>query len=233
MTAKKFIEQLSIHASAEQREKNQRFYKDKTDRKNECLGVRMSVLFGLAKEFAAMPLPEIEKLMDSQYYEARMGAVSIMDFQARNKKTTEERRKELFDLYLNRHDRINNWDMVDRGAPHVVGGFLNDKPRKILYKLAKSKNIWERRTAIVSTWFFIRQGAIDDTFSIAGILVKDKEELIQMAVGGWIREAGKRDKQKLIGFLDKHGAKMPRIMLRYAVEKLDKKEKGKYLSLKG
>jgi 3-methyladenine DNA glycosylase AlkD len=229
MTAKKFLERLSSHVSAEQRETNQRFYKDKADKKNECLGVRMSVLFGIAKEFMAMPILEIERLLDSRYYEARMGAVSIMDFQARSKKTTDEGRKELYNLYIKRHDRINNWDMVDRSAPHVIGAFLINKPRKVLYKLAKSKNIWERRTAIVSTWFFIKNDEVDDTFNIAEILLNDKEELIHMAVGSWIREAGKREKKKLLAFLDKHATEMPRLMLRYSVEKLDWKVKENYL----
>jgi 3-methyladenine DNA glycosylase AlkD len=119
--------------------------------------------------------------------------------------------------------------MVDRSAPYVVGGYLSDKPRAILYKLAKSADVWERRTAIVSTYFFIRQNDIADTFKIAKLLVKDKHEMIHSAVGSWIREAGKRDKQKLLDFLDMHAVTMPRTMLRYAIEKLDKNEKETYL----
>jgi 3-methyladenine DNA glycosylase AlkD len=180
-----------------------------------------------------MPLNEIDKLLQSKYYEARMGAVSIMDFQARNKKTNAERKKELFDLYIKRHNKINNWDLVDRSAPYVVGGYLYDKPRTILYKLAKSKNAWERRTAIVSTYFFIRQGDISDTFKIAEILVNDQHDLIQKAVGSWIREAGKKDKLVLLDFLDSHATTMPRTMLRYSIENLSKKEKDYYLKSKG
>ena len=141
-------------------------------------------------------------------------------------------KKELYELYLNRHDRINNWDMVDRSAPYVVGGYLMDKPRAVLYKLAKSKNTWERRTAIVSTYFFIRQNETDDTFKIAELLVNDKHELINKAVGSWVREAGKRDKEKLLAFLNRHAATMPRITLRYAIEKLDKKQKELYMKAK-
>src|SRR6185369_12379890 len=162
------------------------------------------------------------------YYEVRLGGVSIMDFQARDKKATPEKKKALFDLYINRHDRINNWDLVDRSAPFVVGGYLFDKPRKILYKLAKSKNVWERRTAIVSTYFFIRQNDIDDTFKIAELLIDDKHDLINKAVGSWVREAGKRDKLKLLSFLDQYAAVMPRVTLRYAVEKLNPKQKEFY-----
>src|SRR5204863_9504893 len=122
----------------------------------------------------------------------------------------ESRRKELFDLYIKRHDRINNWDLVDRSAPYVVGGYLHDKPRNILYKLAGSKNIWERRTSIVSTYYFIRQGDIVDTFNIAEILLNDKHDLIHKATGGWLREAGKRNPKKLLSFLDQYAATMPR-----------------------
>jgi 3-methyladenine DNA glycosylase AlkD len=179
-----------------------------------------------------MPLKEIEILLDSDFYEIRMGAVSIMDFQAKHKKTTIQRKKELFELYLKRHNRLNNWDFVDRGAYNIIGEFLLDKPREILYQLAISKNIWERRTAIVSTYAFIKKGQIDDTFKIAEILLNDEEELINKAVGSWIREAGKKDKIKLTDFLNQFAPTMPRVTLRYAIEKLDKQEKDFYLKLK-
>ena len=138
----------------------------------------------------------------------------------------------MFDLYIKRHDRINNWDLVDRSAPYVVGGYLSDKPRAILYKLAHSKNMWERRTAIVSTYFFIRKREIDDTFKIAEMLLRDKEDLIHKAVGGWLREAGKKDPKKLLSFLDRHAATMPRTALRYALERLDKKQREQYLNIR-
>ena len=147
-----------------------------------------------------------------------------MDFKARAKNTSLEIKKDLFELYIKRHDRINNWDLVDRSAPYVVGGYLFDKDRKMLYKLARSKNVWERRTAIVATYFFIRQNDLSDTFRIAEILVNDSHDLIQKAVGSWIREAGKKDKLLLIEFLDSHAESMPKTMLRYAIGKLDKKE---------
>jgi 3-methyladenine DNA glycosylase AlkD len=195
------------------------------------MGVPKGKVFALAKEFMSMPLDEIEKLLESPFHEARVGAVGIMDFEARNKKTPDSRRKELFDLYIRRHDLINTWDLVDRSAPYVVGGYLFDKSRKILFKLARSKNMAERRTAIVSTYFFIRQNDVDDTFRIAEILVNDEDKFIQMAVGGWIREAGKRDVKKLLGFLDKYAATMPRVTLRYAIEHLDKAKKELYMNM--
>ena len=196
------------------------------------MGVRMGAVFALAKEFAAMASGEIEKLLENPIHEVRVGAVSIMDWQARDKKTSAPRRKELFDLYLRRHDRINNWDLVDRSAPYVVGGYLFDKPRDVLYKLAHSKNMWERRTAIVSTYYFVRQGDVADTFRIAELLLKDDRDLIHKATGGWVREAGKKDPKKLLDFLDKHAATMPRTALRYAIEHLDKKQRVHYLGMK-
>jgi 3-methyladenine DNA glycosylase AlkD len=229
LTAKQFIEGLSLFQSKAEIETIQRFFRD-TDSGNKCLGVRWGIVFKLAKEFMGMELTEIGKLLDSKFYEARMGAVSIMDYQARDKKTTDSRRKELFDLYIKRHDRINNWDMVDRSAPYVVGGYLFDKPRTILYKLVKSKNVWERRTAIVSTYFFIRKGETADTFKIAELLLTDQHHLIHKAVGSWIREAGKKDTKTFTSFLDKHAAKMPRPMLRYAIEQLDKNKRDFYLN---
>ena len=227
MTARSFVDTLKSYQSAAELKKNQRFYNE--DGKDKCLGVRMKTIFDTAKAFMDMPLSEVDKLFDSPYYEARMGAVSIMDYRARRKNISESEKETLYKLYINRHDRINNWDLVDRSAPHVVGQYLSDKSRAVLYKLATSKDVWERRTSIVSTWYFIRQNDINDTFKIAGLLVNDKHDMIHKAVGSWIREAGKRDRQMLIGFLDQHAADMPRVMLRYAVEKLDKKEREFYM----
>lgn len=236
-TAARLVKDLTKQRSAAERARVRRFFT--TDGNpyamdNKCLGVRMGTVFALAKKHAGMSLDEVERLLESPYYEVRMGAVSIMDFQARDKKTSESRRKELFKLYLRKHDRINNWDLVDRAAPYVVGSYLVDKPRKILYRLARSRSLWERRTAIVATGYFVlKHREVDDTFALAEILVNDKEELIQKAVGSWIREAGKKDPKKLLAFLDRHATRMPRTMLRYAVEKLDSKQRERYLRVQG
>ena len=215
-TAKQFIEQLNKLGSKNDGYEN----------------VSMGQIFALAKELMDMPPKEIEKLLESSIHKVRAGAVSIMDWQARSRKTSSERRKELFDLYINLHDRIDNWDLVDRSAPYVVGGYLSDKPRDILYELARSENPWERRTAITATYYFIRQGDVDDTFRIAEILVQDPHDLVQKAVGGWVREAGKKDLSKLLAFLDKYAATMPRTILRYAIEHLEQKQKKHYMELK-
>lgn len=235
MKAEGFVKRLKAHRSSIELKKIQSYFKSGEGEYGEgdkFIGVRMGQVFALAKEFIEMPPHEIEKLLESEIHESRAGAVSIMDWQARNKKTTQERRKELFDLYLRRHDRINNWDLVDRSAPYVVGGYLVDKPRNILYKLARSKNVWERRTAIVSTYYFVRQGDVADTFKIAEILLNDKHDLIHKATGGWLREAGKKDPEKLLTFLDRHAPTMPRTALRYAIERLNKKQRTHYLGMK-
>lgn len=203
-----------------------------SDNDDAIFGVRMGQVFALAKEHVNMELDEVEEMLESPIHEMRVGAVSIMDFQARSKKTTDERRKELFDLYIRRHDRINTWDLVDRSAPWVVGSYLFDKPRKVLYKLAKSKKMAERRTAIVSTLFFIGKGDVDDAFKLAEIMLYDKEDLIHKANGWALRFAGDKDRKRLLAFLDNYAADMPRVTLRYATEKFDKKQREHYLKLK-
>jgi 3-methyladenine DNA glycosylase AlkD len=193
--------------------------------------IGMGQIFALAKDCLNMPIAEIEALLESQIHEVRVGAVSIMDWQARDRKTPAERRRELFDLYIRRHDRINTWDLVDRSAIWVVGEWLADKPRDILDTLAESKAPMERRTAILSTVAFIRRGELDDTYRIAARLLGDDEDLVHKAVGWMLREAGKRDEPRLIAFLDAHAATMPRVTLRYAMEKLDKSVRGRYLAI--
>lgn len=234
VTAQQFIAELKKLQSDKELEKIQRYFKSGKGEYSEgdkFIGVRMGDVFALAKKFMHMMPAEIKKLLASPIHEVRTGAVSIMDFQARDKKTDPIRKKELYTLYITHHDRINNWDLVDRSAQYVVGAYLFDKSRTPLYKLATSKNVWERRTAIVSTSYFIRQRDFDDTFLIAGLLVDDKHDLIHKAVGGWIREAGKKARPQLLAFLDKHAATMPRTMLRYALEHFDAKQRDHYMNL--
>jgi 3-methyladenine DNA glycosylase AlkD len=231
-TAKQFIEALEAESSPAEATKSLRYFKPADgDEKDVFIGVRMGRVFAIAKECMDMPLKEIEKLLESDIHEARVGAVSIMDFIARSKKTIDADRKALYDLYIRRHDRINNWDLVDRSAIYVVGCYLFGNQRKILYKLARSKNPWERRTAIVSTAYFLKHKDVSDTFKIAELLIKDKHDLVQKAVGGWIRQAGKSHPNELLTFLDKYAATMPRVTLRYAAEHLDKKQKEHYMNL--
>jgi hypothetical protein len=199
---------------------------------DEFIGVRMGQVFALAKEFIEMAPDEIEKLLESPIHEVRAGGLSIMDKQARRKKTPESRRRELYDLYMRHHDRINNWDLVDVSCGYVVGGYLFDKPRDVLYELARSQNVWERRTAIVSTSYFIRQGDVTDSFAIAEMLLVDEHHLIHKATGWMLRYAGQKDRGRLLSFLDQHAATMPRTALRYAIEHFDQDLRRHYLSMK-
>lgn len=235
MTARHFVERLKALQSDIELKKIQRYFKNEEGQYgdgDQFIGVKMGQVFELAKEFSNMPIKEIEKLLESPLHEVRAGAVSIMDKASRSKKTTEGRRKEFYELYMKRHDRINNWDLVDLGCLHMTGSYLFDKPRNVLYKLAKSKNIWERRTAILSTCYFIRQGELDDTFKIAEILITDKEDLIHKATGWMLRFAGDKNPKRLLLFLEKYAAVMPRTLLRNAIEKFDKEERDCYLGLK-
>jgi hypothetical protein len=196
-------------------------------------GVGMGQIFALAREYLTMPPAEIERVLQLPHHPARVGAVSIMDWQARATKTTPERRRELFELYVRRHDLIDTWDLVDRSAIHVVGDYLVDKPRGVLDELARSSRPMERRTAILSTYAFIRRGELDDTYRIAVTLIDESDDLVRKAVGWMLREAGKRDPGRLAAFLEARAAFMPRVMLRYSIEKLDKAERDRYLGMKG
>lgn len=235
LDAKNFIAQLITMRSVEEHKKIQRYFKMGKGQYAESdvfIGVKMGQVFKLAKQFSDMPVKQIEKLLESNIHEVRAGAVSIMDKASRDKKTTDNRNKELYKLYMRRHDRINNWDLVDLGCLYMVGSYLFERPRKVLYKLARSKNLWERRTAILGTCYFIRQGDIDDTFAIAEILVHDKEDLVHKGTGWMLRFAGAKDSKRLKAFLDQYAATMPRTLLRYAIENLDKKQREYYLTLK-
>ena len=235
LTADSFIRSLKAHQSDEELQKFTRFFRfevGKQNRDDYFIGVRMGQIFELAREFIGMTPVEIEKLLESPIHEVRVGGCSIMDKQGRSKKTPENRMKELYDLYMRRHDRINTWDLVDLAGPYVVGRYLFNKPREILYKLAVSKKMYERRTAIVGTGYFIRQRDTAETFAIAKILVNDKDDLIHKATGWMLRAAGDHDPVTLMKFLDNHGATMPRVMLRYAIEHLDDGQRAHYLGLK-
>ena len=195
VSAEAFVERLRALQSDEELRKIQRYFKAGEGQYGEgdaFIGVRMGQVFALAREFVAMPPAGIEKLMESEIHEARVGAMSIMAKQYGLKTTPQSRRKQLFDLYLRRHDRINNWDLVDLAAWYMIGPYLVDKPRDVLYRLARSGNIWERRTAICATMAFIKRGDSDDTFAIAELLLEDREDLIHKAAGGMLREGRRR-----------------------------------------
>ena len=227
LTAEEFTRQLQTFQSDDELRKIKRYFPSETD--HDFIGVRMLHVFTLAKTFIDLPPAEIETLLDSPIHEARAGALSIMSKQAARKSTPDTRRGELFDLYLRRHDRIDNWDLVDLAAPNVIGDYLLGRPREVLYDLARSANPWERRTAIYSTLAFVRKGEVTDTFGIARILLNDPHDLVQKPTGGMLREAGKKDEPALLAFLDIHAAAMPRTMLRYAVERLEPSVRAAYV----
>jgi 3-methyladenine DNA glycosylase AlkD len=192
----------------------------------------MGAIFALAKSHRAMAPAEILTLLRHGAHEVRVGAVSIMDFQARDRKTSAERRQELYALYVENHGHIDTWDLVDRAAPYVVGGYLWNRSREPLDELARSPRPMERRTAITATYYFIRLHDLDDTFRIAEVLAHDPDELVQKAVGGWVREAGKQDVDRLRRYLDAYAPTMPRTALRYAVEHLAADERARYLAMR-
>jgi hypothetical protein len=235
INAAAFVKRLEAVASAEEREGYEAQVaagKGEYGAGDQFLGVRPGQIFTLGKEFMLMPPDEIEKLLVSPIHEVRAGALSIMGHQAMHKKTPEARKKELFDLYLKHHDKINSWQLVDISCHKVIGAYLLDKPRDILYELARSDKWWERRTAIYSTLMLMRNGDLDDAFKLSEMLLYDKQHFINTAVGGVLREAGKQDQARLMRLLDQHAAKMPRIALRFAIEHLPKVDRDRYMSMK-
>jgi 3-methyladenine DNA glycosylase AlkD len=234
-TADAFLAKLEARSSPTERDKFKRYFKAGVgaDRTAEVvLGVRMRDVVALAKEFIDLPPEQIDQLLASPIHEARAGGLRIMGNQASRKRTPERRRKELYQLYLRRSDRINDWDLVDISAHQVVGGYLLDKPRDVLYQLARSPRWWERRIAMFATLTFVRRGDLDDTFMLAELLVHDEHDLVQKVVGGLLREAGKHDRARLLGFLDTYAATAPRVLLRDAIEHLDPEQRAHYLGLK-
>ena len=171
------------------------------DPDTRVMGIQIGKIFPVAKRFTCLPLEGVEALLEDPRYEVRMAAVAILDFKAREKGLGEEERADLFNLYIRRHDRINNWDLVDRAAPHVVGEYLLDKDRSALERLARSEDPHRRCTAIVATYAFIKRGNVRETFRIASILAGDRDVYVQKAIASWTREAGKRDPNALIAFL--------------------------------
>ncbi|HEV2527640.1 MAG TPA: DNA alkylation repair protein [Thermomicrobiales bacterium] len=219
--ASTFMTRLEELATDDQREKIQRYFRTgdgEYGAGDEFIGVPMGKVFGLAKEAIDLPLNEIERLLESPIHEARAGACSVMDKRGRRKRTGTEDLAALYGLYRRRIDRINNWDLVDLAAPYVVGRYLFGQPLDTLAGLARSDNVWERRTAIYATSYAIRQGQLEPTLQVAEILVSDPHDLIRKAVGGWLREVGRKDRPALVTFLELHAATMPRTMLWYSVE---------------
>jgi len=184
----------------------------------------------ISKKYQTISLKEIVRLLKDKRHEVRLCALLILVDQF--KQADESARKKIYEFYLARLNLVNNWDLVDLSAYHIVGEYLMDKDRKILRRLAKSKHLWTERVAIVSTFAFIRKGQLQDTFEIAEILLKHPHDLLHKAVGWMLREAGKRNEVALKRFLEENAMVMPRTMLRYAIEKFDERERKRYLLMK-
>lgn len=182
------------------------------------LGVTVPETRRVAKAHAGVDMADLQQLIQSEWHEVRLCALFILTIQFN--KGDEPTRTELVDFYLSNTQHINNWDLVDLAAWETIGTYLLDKPRNLLYRLAESPLLWDNRIAMVSTYAFIRQGQLDDTFALAEKMMGHKHDLMHKAIGWMLREAGKRDEKRLIDFVENHRLVMPRTMLRYAIEKL-------------
>lgn len=228
LTAAAFAERLNELADPERRARMERSFRHGAG--TRLLGAKMGAVFALAKSHAGMPLSELERMLDSDVHEMRVGALSIMAKVAAARRTTPDHVAALAEVYLRRHDRIDNWDLVDLAAHHVVGRHLADRPRDVLYELVRSADVWRRRTAIYSTLHFIRLGDVHDAFALAELLLADSHDLQQQITGGILREAGKHDPIRLEAFLTRYAAIMPRRMLRAAIERSAPDERARYLA---
>jgi 3-methyladenine DNA glycosylase AlkD len=195
---------------------------------DKFIGIRVGPLRKLAKQYRALSLPDVEKLLRSPFHEERMLALLILVDQFQRGDT--KNRKLIYDLYLKNIERINNWDLVDVSSPRIVGAYLSERSRKPLYRLARSHHLWSRRVAIMATLCFIRGDDFDDALAIADELMEDKHDLMHKAVGWMLREVGNRNRTVEEKFLDSRYKKMPRTMLRYALEKFPQTKRKRYMA---
>jgi 3-methyladenine DNA glycosylase AlkD len=208
----------------------QRFFKTGKEEYGEgdvFYGIKVPVQRNIAKQFNDLSLDDLKILITSKVHEERLIAAFILVDQF--EKGNDKKKKTIFDFYLKNRKWINNWDLVDLSAPKIIGGYLIEKEKDILYKFARSKNLWERRISIISTFTFIRCGIFIYTIKISEILLNDKHDLIHKAVGWMLREVGNRDLKTEEGFLKKHYKMMPRTTLRYAIEKFPEQKRKAYL----
>ena len=230
MSLKSLREIVKKHANPEQAKILMRFFKTgngKYGEGDEFLGIKVPVSRKIAKQFTNLSLEEIQELLNSSIHEERLIALFILTEQFR--KADAARKKIIYNFYLKNTKRVNNWDLVDLSAEKIIGAYLLDKGTKILFKLARSKNLWERRIAIMSTFHFIKNGLYDTTLEISNILLDDEHDLIHKAVGWMLREVGNRKLVVEEKYLKKHYISMPRTMLRYAIEKFPEEKRQAYL----
>ena len=223
---KTITNKLQALSDAEKREIFPKFFKAGKGEYGEgdrFLGVTVPNIRAIAKQHKDISIEEIRELIQSEWHEVRLCALIIMV--EKSKKKDEALRQQLFDLYLSQTDRINNWDLVDLSCRFIVGEYLLDKSRDILYQLAQSSLLWDNRIAIVSTYAFIRKGQLEDTYALSDLMMQHPHDLMHKAIGWMLREAGKRNSERLYDYVMSHRADMPRTMLRYAIEKFSPKER--------
>jgi len=224
----KKLESIADPAVAEQ---SRRYFKAGPGEYGEgdrFLGIRMPTLRKVAREYATLPLAETMRVLGSPLHEARLCALLILV--EKFGKAEDAERKTIFDLYLANTRYVNNWDLVDSSAHLIVGAYLEHRGRRPLYRLSKSKSLWERRIAMIATYHLIRKHDFTDALVVAEQLLDDDEDLIHKAVGWMLREVGNRDTAVEKAFLKKHYREMPRTMLRYAIEKFPPGERKRYLA---
>lgn len=236
MKAVDFQNELAKHASDADAVFLQKFFKTGKGQYSEgdqFIGVRVPMTRKVCKQFKDLPLPEVQKLLDSPVHEHRLAAVILLANKYPKADLIEQ--EEIYEMYLAnvRKGRINNWDLVDVSAGYVIGMHEYGTDHKILFQLAHSEDLWHKRVSIMSAFYFVMQGDASTTLRLAEILLHDSHDLIQKAVGWQLREVGKRvDRQLLLEFLDEHAATMPRTTLRYAIEHLDATTKKHYMTKK-
>ncbi|GAA1792890.1 DNA alkylation repair protein [Agromyces lapidis] len=230
MDAAGLIGELESLASEAERVKYRRYFPD--DAASPFIGVRMGAVFDLAKTALTLPVGELELLLEEPTHEVRALACSIMGKSAAHRAGDETRRTELYELYLRRHDRIDQWDLVDLAARDVIGAHLLERDRSPLDRLAASGFWPERRTALVATFAFLKRGQTDDAFSLGERLALDEAPFVQKAVGWVLRAAGDLDEARLVALVERHAARMPRVALRAAIEHLPKAERTRVLAIR-
>ncbi|HAR42035.1 MAG TPA: DNA alkylation repair protein [Bdellovibrionales bacterium] len=193
------------------------------------LGLNVPEIRAAMREYAEISLPEIEKLLHSRFHEARLLALLLWVRKFTAKGVSAAVQHKIFRNYFKNIRFINNWDLVDLSAPQIVGGFLYGKKPDLLFKMARSRHLWTRRVAILATFYFIRQNRFAETLKISELLLKDEEDLIHKATGWMLREVSKRDFGLAEEFINRHGTRMPRTMLRYAIERFPEKLRKHYL----
>ncbi len=239
MRANLAIKQLKELATDDRKKSNLRFFKtgpSEYGHGDQFLGVTVPDTRWVAKRFEALPSEEIIKLLQSPLHEVRLLGLLIWvkQYQKHEKQNALDSMKLIYKNYLKNIKYVNNWDLVDLSAPSIFGSYLFKNPReqKILHKLIKSKNLWERRIAIISTFYFIRKGHYQTTLILAEKLINDPEDLLHKASGWMLREVGKKDLPTLLTFLEEFAPRLPRTALRYAIEKLPAQQKKYFMNLK-